>query len=140
MSEPKSHQDVFAEIQEAMTELDGEQVADIYNQICDKNIEYEGDGIWIHVDRIGVLHVDSDDDFYIVDNGSNYFGKLFSINVKSVEHLKSLTPTVDWDTSEENPIKDWEFKAGIEEVLKNPTEPFCNTGGNRGIQWIPEPK
>jgi len=38
--------DVTDNIIEAMEELDGEQIAEIHNQICSRKIDYLEDSIW----------------------------------------------------------------------------------------------
>lgn len=46
MKESLTFTGVMGNILNAMEELDGEQIADIHNQICSRKIKYDEDSLW----------------------------------------------------------------------------------------------
>ena len=48
------YQEVIDNITDVMEELDGEQIAEIYNQICSGNIEYIEDSVWKEIEKVDV--------------------------------------------------------------------------------------
>jgi len=76
------------------------------------------------------LYVETDWDFDVAFKGREYGGKYggnFHLNLTSIKDLDKIIVT--------RGSKVREFEDGIKQIKENPNESFCNTGGNRGVQW-----
>lgn len=89
---------------------------------------------------VGILHVETDDDFSLFAYGSYRGGCEFQIEVVDIDDLdkfKILGPHGTPRKYGNGGTKCHEYERGIEAIKANPTEYFDNTGGNRGVTWTP---
>jgi len=85
---------------------------------------------------IGILTVQTDDDFSIEYAGQLYSSYDFSIEINDIKELDKMIIYGPYGSPRSDKTKCWEFECGIQRIKDNPSEGFDTTGGNRGIYWI----
>lgn len=89
---------------------------------------------------IGFLVVETDWDFGVIINGKRYADYEQTIPISDLQHLRDIEYLGPAGRPLSSDTKLGEIKRGLEEILKNPEEGFNNTGGNRGVRWLPCPE
>lgn len=84
---------------------------------------------------LGMLTVYTDWDFSVISNEILFSESKFTLIINSVEHLKSLQLRGPFGADNE-PEKRWEWDQAMERIFANPTEGYCNAGGNRGVDCV----
>jgi hypothetical protein len=81
-----------------------------------------------------LLHVETDDDFSLLFKGKLITGYEIDLFLDGVDDLKGIMLQGPFG-SPDQPEKRWEWDEAVDCILRNPNTPFCNTGGNRGVEW-----
>jgi hypothetical protein len=84
---------------------------------------------------IGILNVQTDDDFSIQYKGELYSSYEFTIKITNIKELDEMIVFGPYGSPRSDKTKCWEFESGIQRIKKNPNEEFDTTGGNRGVHW-----
>jgi hypothetical protein len=85
---------------------------------------------------IGLLTVQTDDDFSIKYKGELYSSYEFTIRITDIKELDKMIICGPYGSPRSDNTKCWEFESGIQRIKENPNEEFDTTGGNRGVHWI----
>lgn len=87
------------------------------------------------------LYVETDWDFALRFKGVVYSQYDFELQLCDAEELRSIELLGPFGSSlgkrGVDGIHAAEFLEGVAAILNNPSEPFSNTGGNRGVTWTP---
>jgi len=88
----------------------------------------------VAVGKVYHLRVETDDDFSLLFKGELITGNKIDLFLDGVNDLKSIMLQGPFG-SPDQPEKRWEWDEAVDCILRNPNTPFCNTGGNRGVEW-----